>query len=212
MKKIIVGVVSNMLMVLLPLVFKPQLMLDFRIWIILAGGFCIWLTQPVFTFKETADNKKSDGFSILLILIASFISVAAPVTHWAYFLDARPSDNTVLFTGIILMLLGLSMRAWAVIFLGKYFTPTVQIQNEHKLITGGPYKIVRHPSYTGAYLAIIAPAIVLHSWPGLIIAIVAMTVAYYVRINVEEKALISYFGNDYLEYKSATKTIIPFIW
>jgi protein-S-isoprenylcysteine O-methyltransferase Ste14 len=96
--------------------------------------------------------------------------------------------------------------------LGKFFTATVQIKDDHQLIQGGPYQIVRHPSYTGAFLAILSSSMILNSWIGFIIAFIAMSLAYYVRIGIEERELIGKFQDRYIEYKKKTKMIIPYVW
>jgi protein-S-isoprenylcysteine O-methyltransferase Ste14 len=96
--------------------------------------------------------------------------------------------------------------------LGKHFTATVQLQKGHRLITNGPYGIIRHPSYLGALIALIGSAIFLNSLVGTITAVAAMMIAYLVRINAEEKMLVNSFGNRYREYQKNTKKLIPFIW
>lgn len=212
MRKIILACVSNVLMIILPLLGKPALMLNYKILLLIAGGIFIWLTQPAFTVEDTSTKKDSDKFSVLLILIMSLISVVAPVVHWAYFMDNPAAFSAFTAIGILMMVTGLLFRAWAVKTLGAFFTPTVQIKDEHKLITQGPYSIVRHPSYTGAFLSIIGSAVILESWIGFAIACLAMTIAYYVRITIEENELSAHFGSSYQNYKHTTKRIIPFVW
>lgn len=212
MRKIVLASVSNILMVILPLLGKPGLMIHYKILIIVLGSIAMWLTQPAFTVKETSDKKSSDRSSIILILAMSFISVVAPVIDWAYFKTEHDHFSWLTLLGIIMIVVGITFRALAVRYLGKYFTPTVQIREDHNLITTGPYSIVRHPSYTGAFLAIIAGGVVLESLTGFIISCMAMIIAYYVRIGVEEKELTARFGNDYKAYKKRTKMIIPYVW
>ena len=212
MRKIMLASISNILMVILPLLGKPGLMIHYKILIIIAGSISMWLTQPAFTVKETSDQKKSDRFSVVLILCMSFISVVVPVVDWAYFTTAQNSFDGITVLGILMIVTGITFRALAVRYLGKYFTPTVQIKDDHRLVTSGPYSIVRHPSYTGAFLAIVAGGVVLESLTGFIISCIAMIIAYYVRIGIEEKELTAWFGNDYLLYKKRTKMIIPYVW
>lgn len=199
-------------MVVLPLLGKPGLMLHFKILIIIMGSISMWLTQPAFTVKETTDKKNSDKFSVLLILLMSFISVVAPVIDWAYFKTNQNNFNFLTILGLLMIATGVSFRALAVYSLGKYFTATVQIKDGHHLTTTGPYSIVRHPSYTGAFLAIISGGVILESLIGFIISCIAMSIAYYIRIRIEEKELIAWFGNDYQQYKRRTKMIIPYVW
>jgi len=212
MKKIILASISNILMIVLPLLGKPSLMLNGKILFLVAGSVCMWLTQPPVSVKETSDQKSSDRFSVVLILLMSLVSVVVPVIDWAYFSDTHSGFTVFTILGGVMMITGIGFRAWAVQALGKYFTATVQIKEDHRLITSGPYHIVRHPSYTGAFIAIIAGGVILESLSGFIISCMAMMIAYYVRINIEEKELINRFGNDYTVYRKKIKMIIPYVF
>lgn len=212
MKKIVLASISNILMIVLPLLGNPALMLNGKILFIIVGSICMWLTQPPVSMKETSDKKNSDRFSVVLILLMSLVSVVVPVVDWAYFSGHSSSISMFTLLGILMIVTGISFRAWAVNSLGKYFTATVQIKEDHKLVKTGPYRIVRHPSYTGAFLAIIAGGVILESLAGFIISCTAMIIAYYVRIGIEEKELVARFGNDYLAYKKDTKMIIPYVF
>jgi protein-S-isoprenylcysteine O-methyltransferase Ste14 len=211
MRKIVLASISNMLMIVLPLLGKPALMLNGKIWIIIIGSICMWLTQPPVSVKETGDQKSSDRFSVILILFMSLVSVVVPVVDWAYFKGGANALSIYTGIGLLMIITGISFRAWAVKTLGKYFTATVQIKEDHRLVRTGPYHIVRHPSYTGAFLAIIAGGVILESLAGFIISCIAMIIAYYVRIGIEEKELIARFGNEYLAFKRDTKMIIPYV-
>ena len=212
MKKFLLASISNIVMIVLPLLGKPSLIFHYKIILIIVGSICMWLTQPPVTVKETTDKKSSDKSSVILILFMSFISVVAPVIDWAYFKTEQDSFSVITLIGICFIVIGISFRAWAVNRLGKFFTATVQIKEDHNLITSGPYTIVRHPSYSGAFMAIVAGGIVLESVIGFVISVIAMSIAYYVRIGIEEKELIACFGNDYIQYKKRTKMIIPYVW
>jgi protein-S-isoprenylcysteine O-methyltransferase Ste14 len=212
MRKVFLAVISNLLMIVLPLLGNPGLILNPKILMIMAGSVCMWLTQPPVSVKETDDKKSSDRFSVVLILLMSLVSVVVPLVDWAYFKNDHDSYSWYTVAGILMIVTGITFRAWAVRTLGKYFTATVQITEDHKLIRSGPYQIVRHPSYTGAFLAIIAGAVILESLAGFIISCMAMIIAYYVRIGIEEKELIARFGNDYVAYRQETKMIIPYVF
>lgn len=212
MKKIILSIISNILMVFLPLLGNPLLIVHPKIIVIIAASVCVWLTQPAFSVAETNEKQHSDKFSVILILSMSLISGVVPVLDWAYF-DFSKSDFTwMTITGVVMIVTGILFRAWAVRTLGQYFTPTVQIKEEHQLINTGPYKIIRHPSYFAAFLSITGAAVLLESLTGIVVSIIAMSLAYYVRIGIEEQKLLEHFGNRYREYMLCTKRIIPFVF
>jgi len=212
MRKMILAVVSNLLMIVIPLLGNPKLILDWKILLMIFGSISMWLTQPPVSVEETNEKQSSDRFSVILILAMSALGVIAPIIDWAYFHVDKNLVNWITFAGIITLLFGIFFRAWAVNTLGKFFTATVQIKDDHQLIQSGPYQIVRHPSYTGAFLAILATSLILNSWIGFFIAFIAMSYAYYVRIGIEEKELTGKFKERYIEYKKTTKMIIPYVW
>lgn len=110
------------------------------------------------------------------------------------------------------IVIGLIFRVWAIRQLGNHFTATVQILDGHQLITSGPYQLIRHPSYLGAFMAFVGIGLLLNAFWGGIVSGTAMSTAYYFRIIAEEKTLIQYFGSDYLKYKEQTKMLIPCVW
>lgn len=212
MRKVLLAAMSNMLMIIIPLLGKPMLILDWKILLMIAGSIAMWLTQPPVSVEETNEKQSSDRFSVILILAMSALGVIAPIVDWAYFHTEKNVLNWITYLGVATLLFGIYFRAWAVTTLGKFFTATVQIKDDHQLIQGGPYQIVRHPSYTGAFLAILSTSLILNSWIGFIIAFLAMSLAYYVRIGIEERELIGKFQDRYIEYKKTTKMIIPYVW
>ena len=212
MNKILLAAFSNILMIILPLLGNPILLLNPKIVFIIMGSIAMWLTQPPVSLKETREQKSSDRFSVVLILGMSVISVVVPVIDWAYLNAQHDQLDWITFLGFLMIIVGILFRSWSVRALGKYFTATVQIQDQHQLVVKGPYHIVRHPSYLGAFLAIIAGGVILHSLLGLIVAVIAMLIAYFVRIRIEERELSKQFGAAYLTYQKETKMFIPYVW
>lgn len=212
MKKIALSIISNIIMVFLPLSGHPSLIFHSKIIIIIAGSVCIWLTQPAFSVEETNDEKQNDKFSVLLIISMSLLSCMVPIVDWAYFSSVGDDYNWVTVAGVVMIAAGIWFRAWAVRTLGQFFTPTVQIKKEHQLINSGPYSIIRHPSYFAAFLTITGAAVLLQSITGIVVSVLAMSIAYYVRISIEERKLIQHFGNQYRKYMLQTKRIIPFVF
>ncbi len=211
MKKVLSAIFNSIIIIIIPLLFKPILILNYKIFIIEVVVFALWLTQPVFSFEETKQEKENDRFSVLLILMMSVLSIVIPVIDWAYFNYNYNNFGFMGWLGVCFIIVGINLRVWAIIQLGELFTPTVQIKSNHHLVTQGPYSLIRHPSYLGAFLCITSGPLILNSIIGYIAACLCMGVAYYFRINTEEQKLISYFGHDYKKYMSETKKIIPYI-
>ena len=120
--------------------------------------------------------------------------------------------NSVFFAGIFLMLLGVALRWYSAAILGKYFTFDVAIQGGQTLIEAGPYRYIRHPSYSGALLSLLGFGLALGNWAGLAVALSCLGFAYAYRIPIEEAALTSALGDNYKQYMKRTKRLLPYLF
>lgn len=198
---------------LLPLFARPSLMLHPFLWVLMLGCAVVVLTQPDASPEELKATAETDQNSFLVIYIFAIIGIIAPIVEWAYFQTAVHSGlNTLSIVGLFLIVSGLALRVWSIRVLGQFFTATVQLQDDHQLIKQGPYRLLRHPSYVGAYLAYIGSALLLNAYIGGVIAAVAMGIAYTYRITTEERALSRKFGETYKVYKQQTYRLLPYVW
>lgn len=142
------------------------------------------------------------------------LSQIISVVEWAYYRESFHIFKIDSFTslGLVLLVGGTTFRIWCIRTLGKYFTSTVQTQTNQKVITLGAYSVIRHPSYLGAYLAIVGSAVLLHAYFGIIFSTLIMLAAYWYRIKVEEETLVREFGEEYKLYQARTKKLFPYIW
>lgn len=111
--------------------------------------------------------------------------------------------------GLSLLVAGIAIRWTAIYALGKYFTSTVVIKEDHRLIRTGLYKHLRHPAYTGALIAHLGLGLSFSNWFSLALSVVPYLVAAIYRMHVEEQALTEAFGDEYRDYARATKRLIP---
>ncbi len=107
---------------------------------------------------------------------------------------------------------GISLRLWSFRTLGRYFTFTVQTSSDQPVITDGPYRVVRHPSYTGLLLVFMAVGLFIGNWYSLVVLTVVVASGLVFRIRVEERALMQNLGNGYSDYAAAHKRLVPLIW
>lgn len=116
------------------------------------------------------------------------------------------------FSGLIFILAGSIIRLVAFRTLGKYFSIMVTIQQNHKLVKKGIYRLIRHPAYTGLFLFMLGIGLSLGNWLSLfIIFTISVTIAF-VRVPLEEKVLIERFGDEYRSYMKKTKRYIPYLF
>ncbi len=113
------------------------------------------------------------------------------------------------YIGIAVMLVGIMIRQYAIAVLGRYFSQILGVQEEHKIVETGPYRLVRHPSYTGVLVFFVGMGLAVQSWAALFIDIAIFGLVYGYRIHVEEKVLVKELGNSYAQYMKRTKRLIP---
>jgi len=139
-------------------------------------------------------------------IVGFFLSRHITVLNWP------PHSAVIIGVAVLLLVGGVALRVWAIRRLGIFFTVAVGIQHGHRVIQDGPYRFVRHPSYTGSLIALTGVGFLTFNWLGLILIVICTLLAYALRISVEEKALLAEFGSEYQEYAARTKRLIPAVY
>ena len=128
-------------------------------------------------------------------------------SHWIF--QENNLSNTYITIGIILCVSGLTLAIWSKKSLGRNWSGSPSIRDNHSLITSGPYKMIRHPLYAGLILTFVGLAIIgMHLYTFILVLFIGKFVA---KIIIEEKLMTEKFSQDYLDYKKQTKMIVPFV-
>ncbi|MEK6921635.1 MAG: isoprenylcysteine carboxylmethyltransferase family protein [Nanoarchaeota archaeon] len=152
-----------------------------------------------------------DKGSFWIIVVASIIFLSVSLYDF-YILRWRLYEGENLYyLGIVLFIIGYALRLTARIELHKQFSVFVALQKEHKLVTTGMYKYVRHPIYTAGIISFAGFILIMNSVLSLLMAVFLVFPAVMYRIYIEEQMLIGHFGNEYVEYKKKVKALIPWI-
>ncbi len=165
------------------------------------------LLRPKKTEKANKDNN-----SLTFIWLGILISLTLSVYISATYNFSISVYESVKYVGLALIVIGIVLRLIIIKSLGKFFTAVVTIKQDHKLKTDGFYHFLRHPSYSASLLSFIGFGISLNNWVSLVLVIVMVLIVFINRIKTEEKALIEFFGQDYLDYMKSTKALLPFIY
>ena len=123
-----------------------------------------------------------------------------------------PDSLAIVLVGDLLLTTGIVLRIWSIAHLGKFFTVDVSIQEGQRVVRDGPYRFVRHPSYSGGMLALVGLACLTFNWLGFVVIIACSFIAYSLRISVEEKVLAQGLGEEYRRYAERTKRLIPGVY
>lgn len=213
LKKILVSAFLTFGMFIVPLAGAPELILFPQVAIFCLVSFASLLAQPDIDAKEITRNQKSDGFTAALIMSTIVLAQIAAVIEWAYFQSEHTLTVPVLsIAGYALLILGFGLRTWAIHVLDKHFTATVPDDLKKELIRKGPYKILRHPSYTGGLVGVTAISIILQNTVTPFLTFVCLLLVYLLRISREENHLLKSFGQQFRTYQSQTWRLFPYIW
>src|SRR3977135_962254 len=158
-------------------------------------------------------GSKQDRSTLRVLWVVIMTSIGAGVfvaMNWRR--GALPNGRAFEVAGMVLFAAGLIFRWWAIITLGRFFTVDVTIEQDHELVERGPFRLVRHPSYTGVLLAFVGFALTLRNWGAILVVLVPIFVAFVRRMNVEEEALRGALGERYGDYMKRTRRLVPGVY
>jgi protein-S-isoprenylcysteine O-methyltransferase Ste14 len=144
------------------------------------------------------------GIAILLPLLYTF-------TGWLDFANyGLPVWAGWLGTATFVLALWLLWRSHA--DLGRNWSVTVETKEEHRLVTEGVFRYIRHPMYAAHLLWGIAQALLIQNWIAGLASIVVLVPLYLLRVPREEEMMLEKFGGDYRLYMNLTGRVIPRLW
>jgi protein-S-isoprenylcysteine O-methyltransferase Ste14 len=159
--------------------------------------------------KRTASGRRNDVITLLVPTFGLVLAIVFKVT----LPDMDMYSSVILFgLGILLAWVGIALRLWAINTLGKYFVMTIGAQAKQPVITKGPYRLIRHPSYLGGFVSVIGVSVALNSLPGTILMTGSAALVILLRVRAEERYLLKKLGKPYATYSAITKKLIPYIF
>jgi protein-S-isoprenylcysteine O-methyltransferase Ste14 len=114
--------------------------------------------------------------------------------------------------GVTLMLGGWAFRWWSVRTLGRWFKVTVMVEPDQQVVDTGPYRLLRHPSYTGILVTLLGMGVALDSWASVAVAVGLPLIGIVRRIGEEEETLLRELGAAYRDYSRRTSRLVPGVW
>lgn len=181
------------------------------------GTFWLWGLLETFgtLTKRSGDRSEArDRGSSWVLVLLLWLGLALAFTLSLDFPQGTITyERTwVFFAGIILMLAGMAFRFYAMRVLGRFFTYNVAVHAGQTVVEAGPYRYIRHPSYTGALITLVGLGLALGNWAALLAILVCTGIAYAYRISVEESALVAALGEPYKQYVRRTRRLVPFLF
>jgi protein-S-isoprenylcysteine O-methyltransferase Ste14 len=163
-------------------------------------------------WRESADKVTSRAFwpffcaaivmAVISLNASPHIVPSAEIGHGA----------AAFVVGMVILVAGITLRGWSFEVLGHYFTYNVKVSSDQKVITAGPYRLLRHPSYAAGLLIGFGIGILYGNWVGFAILTLLNLAIILWRINVEERALLTGLNTEYHAYAATRKRLVPLVW
>lgn len=144
----------------------------------------------------------------ILFLVMFFIPLIYSVTNWLDFADYQ-LPIWMGWLGVFLLTCALFIFVRAHIDLKANWSPTLEIRQDHTLVTNGIYRFIRHPMYASQWLWVIAQILLLQNWLAGPLDLLFFIIFYTLRVQVEEKMMLDTFGDEYRVYMEKTGGVIP---
>lgn len=179
----------------------------------------VWVLFLVYWQIKAADTKTTQRLEptasrilrvfIFLIAITLVATTRIPLP-WLY-LQLWPVGFWPFWVGAAVTIAGLLFAVWARAYLGRNWSRSVTIKQDHELITTGPYAAVRHPIYTGVLTGLLGTAIALSQVRGFIV-LVLFFLTFWIKLRIEEQWMRSEFGETYATYAQRTVALMPYLF
>lgn len=155
-----------------------------------------------------------DRGSLIILLGLQWTGLALDFTL-AFLIPAAAilwQPSVIFGLGVLLMVLGTSLRWTAIRTLGRYFTRDVAVSLDQPVVQHGLYRFIRHPAYSGTFMTMLGVGLALGNWAGLSVLLVCVFSGHFYRVKIEEQALIRSLGQPYLDYMRRTRRFIPLVF
>lgn len=163
--------------------------------------------------RRRAEAESADRFSLIAVRLSLYAGfVVASLSASKLSVATIRGGLTVAVIGVAIAWAGIGIRWWAFHCLGRYFTIKVMTSPDQPVITTGPYRFVRHPSYSGLVLILLGIGVLFGNWIGLAGLVVLPLAGLVYRIFVEERALTAALGGAYQTFASSRQRLIPHVW
>lgn len=163
-------------------------------------------------FKSRRDASQADLRGEVVFRLVFFSGIVMLPLAQALAPEAVLEGPVPFLVGTAVGWLGLSLRWWSFATLGTYFTTVVKTSSDQIIISRGPYRFLRHPSYTGLLAAFLGCGLMLGNWIGVCASSFLVLTSLVYRLRREERALVRASGDAYLNFAHQRARLVPFIW
>jgi protein-S-isoprenylcysteine O-methyltransferase Ste14 len=179
------------------------------LWLLLAA---VWLGSAPFvkpTVQQQSDSSRIAQLAVLTVVF--YLLFGSPSTPAWFNQPLMPVTLFLALAGLALVLCGVAFSIWARLTLGENWSASATIKQNHTLVLRGPYRMVRHPIYTGLLIGLLGSALQ-HGLIRSFAAVLICAVGLWQKLSIEESFMIQRFGHQYLAYRKHVSALVPFLF
>jgi protein-S-isoprenylcysteine O-methyltransferase Ste14 len=177
-----------------------------------AGGWAAFELVLAIRTRGGGEQGRDRSFVPLTLTVLGGLALAVLAARRAGDLALPGPGWWPVALGLSVFAAGIALRAWAVHELGRFFKFTVVVQTDHRVVDTGPYRRIRHPSYTGLLTASLGLGIALGTWLSIPACVLPPLVGFSIRLLTEERVLARELGEPYRYYMRRTWRLVPGLW
>jgi protein-S-isoprenylcysteine O-methyltransferase Ste14 len=160
----------------------------------------------------TSQGRRDPSFFLLSAATLGAIWGAVYVAHAADDLALPGPGWWPVVAGLGLVIAGIWLRVTAIRELGRFFTYAVLVHEGQRVVDTGPYRRIRHPSYTGLLMGMLGLGVMLGTWLSAVVCLLPPLVGFTLRLLNEERVMAAELGEPYRAYMERTDRLIPGVW
>jgi protein-S-isoprenylcysteine O-methyltransferase Ste14 len=212
LRKILTALLVASAFYLLPAIANSDALRHPQLWVLVAVAVAISIFQPIYKPVDKSAPAHDRGTAAQIVWSVYLTQFVGIIEALFFRYPESFRWNAVTTVALVVMLAGLSLRIWAVMTLGRFFTWFITVYDDHEVIRSGPFRFIRHPAYCGAWLLFVATMLFLHAWVGAALSLVFQLFAYVRRIRYEEAMMIERLGESYRAYTREVNALVPLLW
>jgi protein-S-isoprenylcysteine O-methyltransferase Ste14 len=173
-----------------------------------------WMAgEMAFSIRTTwrSEGRRDPSFHLLTLTTLAALALGVLAAHGGSLTLPGPAWWP-LAAGLAVLAAGLTLRIWAIRELGRFFTYAVLVHPGQRVIETGPYRRIRHPSYSGMVLGMLGLGLALGTWLSAAACMLPTLAAFSLRLRSEERVLATQLGEPYRDYMRRTRRLIPGLW
>ena len=182
------------------------------VWVPMASVVLIYFARinELTTRRDTIPGPVKEHLTLRLFVLAGSLMFVCSLAEYLW--RGQQLHWSTFVAGWVFALASFALRRRAIVALGKFWSLHVEIREQHQFVRSGPFRWVRHPTYLSMILELLAAPLILNVKYSLLVIPLVFLPALWVRLRIEESALVEKFGAEYQQYQETTPSLFPYKW